>query len=356
MKLMDLSCGLVGFPNVGKSTIFNVILKKALAMAENYPFCTIEPNTGHTPVPDSRLEKLAAISNSAKTVPPLLTCVDIAGLVKGAHEGQGLGNQFLGHIRQVSLIIQVLRCFDDDDIVHVEGSVDPVRDFDAINMELQFSDMAKLEKILTQKKGADQKSLAIAQKARDYLSEKFLLNSNSWSQEEFSFFTQQGLLTHKPMLVVANVKDNPKNNKYLKELKDKGIDAICISASTETMLLELENEDDRKTLLQEEGFQEDGLNSILQAAYKKLDLITFFTTGKQETRGWKIKNGINMQQAAGEIHTDFAKGFIAAEVVNYDDFITAGGWNEAKNAGLMKTASKATIAKDGDICIFRFNV
>lgn len=350
---MSLSCGLVGLPNVGKSTLFNTILKKSAAQAANYPFCTIEPNVGKVPVPDGRLNKLSEISNSHKIIPALLECVDIAGLVKGAHEGQGLGNQFLGHIREVDLIVQVLRCFEDSEIVHVEGTVDPVRDYNIISMELQFADMAQLEKILSQKKGLDPAAKQIAEKARDYLARNYFLNTGKWKEDELRFFSIIGLLTYKPMIVVGNVKEAG-DEKYIKAIKENlGIDAIKVSAELENFLQELESEEARVELLAESGFDQDGLGSILQEAYKQLNLITYFTTGKQETRAWKVKKGSTMQEASREIHTDFYKAFISADVVKYEDFIAAGGWNEAKIKGLMKTCSKSELVNDGDICIFK---
>jgi len=346
---MSLSCGLVGLPNVGKSTLFNAILKKAVAAAANYPFCTIEPNIGHVPVDDQRLNVLGEISKTEKIVPALLTCVDIAGLVKDAHKGKGLGNQFLGHIRECDLIIQVLRCFDDPDIIHVEGSVDPLRDYDTINLELQFCDIEKLEKILEQRK-VDNKMKELAQIARDHLSSNYFLNTKEWGKEELLFFTQQGLLTHKKMLVVANTQ-NASDDKYVKQISH--LNPIKVSASFEQMLQELDNEEERLMMLKEYGQESSALTLILQSAYKELGLISFLTTGKQETRAWSVKKGETMQDAAGVIHTDFYKGFISAEVVKYDDFVNHNGWQGSREKGLVRTCAKNVLVEDGDICLFK---
>ncbi len=346
---MSLSCGLVGLPNVGKSTLFNAILKKAVAAAANYPFCTIEPNIGNVPVDDPRLAVLADISNTQKIVPALLTCVDIAGLVKGAYKGEGLGNQFLGHIRECDLIIQVLRCFDDPDIIHVEGSVDPLRDYDIISLELQFSDIEKLDKILDQRK-VDAKMKELAQVARDHLGSNYFLNTRIWDKEELTFFAQQGLLTHKQMIVVANIQ-SPSDKKFVEQIAH--LNPITVSASFEQMLQEVEDENERMDLLKEFGQESSALNLILQSAYKALGLISFLTTGKIETRAWSVVKGATMQDAAGVIHTDFYKGFICADVVKYADFVNHGGWAGAREKGLVRTCAKNVLVEDGDICLFK---
>ena len=346
---MSVSCGFVGLPNVGKSTLFNCVLKKAAAQAANYPFCTIEPNVGSVPVPDARLSVLSNISKSSKLVPSLLKCVDIAGLVRGAHSGEGLGNQFLGHIRQVDLIVHVLRCFRDGDVTHVDGDVDPLRDYDTISMELQFVDIGKLEEFLN-KRIIDAKDKAIAQKALDWLKNNFFLNTTDWDEASIEFFNEHGMLTHKPMLVVANVDDNQDADLLAKIAH---LNPIKISAALEEMLIEIEDSEERLELLKESGFEEDGLSKLLKQSFDKLELINFFTTGKQETRAWKVKKGSNMQQAAGKIHTDFEKGFISAAVVGYDNFVSSNGWVEAKESGSVRTASKVTLVEDGDIVIFK---
>ena len=346
---MSLSCGLVGLPNVGKSTLFNAILKKAVAAAANYPFCTIEPNIGHVPVDDSRLAILAGISKTEKVVPALLTCVDIAGLVKGAYKGEGLGNQFLGHIRECDLIIQVLRCFDDPDIIHVEGSVDPLRDYNIISLELQFADIEKLDKIIEQKK-VDAKMKSLAQVARDHLSSNYFLNTRDWEKEDLVFFAQQGLLTHKQMLVVANIQSS-EDKKFVQQVAH--LNPIMVSASFEQMLQEIDNEEERMQLLKELGQESSALTLILQSAYKALGLISFLTTGKIETRAWSVQKGQTMQDAAGVIHTDFYKGFISADVVKYKDFVDHGGWHGAREKGLVRTCAKNVLVEDGDICLFK---
>ena len=347
---MSLSCGLVGLPNVGKSTLFNAILKKAKAEAANYPFCTIEPNTGQVAVDDSRLNVLSKISETNKIVPALLDCVDIAGLVKGAYKGEGLGNKFLGHIRECDLIIQVLRCFEDSDIVHVEGDVDPARDYDIICLELQFSDIEHLDKFLNQKKNNDPKLKKIAQEAKEYLQGNYFLNSREWDEDSLLFFKQHGMLTHKPMIVVANVQQ-ASDDIFVEQIAH--LNPIKISASFELMLQELDDENERLAMLKEAGLEGAGLSMILQRAYKDLGLLSFFTTGKQETRAWTVRKGQTMQDAAGVIHTDFYKGFISAEVVKCEDFIKANGWNGAKDTGCVRTCSKTTLVEDGDICIFK---
>jgi GTP-binding protein YchF len=347
---MSLACGLVGLPNVGKSTLFNAILKKALAAAENYPFCTREPNVGQVPVPDLRLSKLAEISKSEKIVPALLTCVDIAGLIRGAHKGEGLGNEFLGNIRQVDLIIHVVRCFKGNDIIHVDGSIDPLRDYETICLELQLTDLNKIDNLLSQKKGLDSKIRDLYIEARNILISGGFLSSIKWDEEAIALFETQGLLTQKPMIVIANM-ETPEDIEYYKKIEH--LDPIKVSASLENSLLDLESEEDRKMLLSEYGFFEDGLSSILRTAFEKLSLISFLTTGKQESRAWKVKKGSTMQKAAGKIHTDFEKGFISADVVSYDDFIKANGWVQAKELGLLRTVSKGHIVEDGDICLFK---
>lgn len=344
---MSLSCGLVGLPNVGKSTLFNAILKKAVAAAENYPFCTIEPNIGKVPVDDPRLAVLAQISKTEKIVPALLTCVDIAGLVQGAYKGEGLGNQFLGHIRECDLIIQVLRCFEDENVIHVAGSVNPLRDYDIISLELQFADIDKLEKMLENRK-IDEKSKQLAMRAKDHLSSNYFLNTKSWQPDELLFFTQHGLLTHKKMLVVANI-NNISDQKYVDMVAH--LNPIKVSANLEVMMQDIGNE--RDELLKEFGLEGSSLSLILQKAYQELGLISFLTTGKIETRAWSVVKGATMQDAAGVIHTDFYKGFIAAEVAKYTDFVAHNGWLGAREKGLVRTCAKNILVEDGDICLFK---
>lgn len=346
---MGLSCALVGLPNVGKSTLFNVILKKAQAAAENYPFCTIEPNVGNVPVPDERLAVLAKHSQSEKIIPALLTCVDIAGLIRGAYKGEGLGNQFLANIRECDLIIQVIRCFEDEDIIHVEGNIDPLRDYNTISLELQFADIDRLENILAKPK-LDPKIKELAQKAKDHLSNNFFLNSLDWEKDDLLFFAQQGLLTHKQMLVVANIK-SADDMPYVEQIAH--LNPIKVSAVFEEMLQEIDDESERMELLAQLGLENSALNLILKQAYKKLGLISFLTTGKMETKAWSVKQGATMQEAAGVIHTDFYKGFISADVVKYEDFVAHNGWLGAKEKGLMRTCAKHVPIEDGHICLFK---
>ncbi len=343
----SLSCGFVGLPNVGKSTLFNAVLKSSQANAQNFPFCTIEPNVGHVPIEDYRLQNLAAISKTNKIIPSVLKCVDIAGLIKGAYKGEGLGNQFLGHIRDCDLIIHVLRCFQNDDIIHVEGNVDPLRDYDIISLELQFNDLDKIDKFLNTKKNDN---VNLLKKAREFLTAGNFLNAYDWKAEEIAVFDIYGFLTHKPMIVAANLQSKA-DYSYLEKIQH--LNPMPVFASLEVMLQELEDESEKMAFFDELDIKESGLNLILKKAYEKLGLMNFFTTGKEETRAWKIKKGWNMQKASGVIHSDFEKSFISAEVVTYDDFMKYNGWNGAKENGNLKICSKDTLVNDGDICVFK---
>lgn len=344
---MGLSCGFVGLPNVGKSTLFNVILKKSVAAAANYPFCTIEPCVGNVPLEDFRLNALSSISNSNKIIHAILTCVDIAGLVKGANKGEGLGNKFLSNIRECDLLIQVLRCFNDKNIIHVENSTNPLRDYDIINFELQCVDLDKLEKILEQKKtDADIKNMAKI--AKDYLYANLALRDREWNEDFIRFFKLYGFLTFKPMLVVANIsEDLDQQYESIKHLNP-----IKVMVGVESMLQDLNNEE-KIDFLKDIGVESFGLNDLIRAAYDKLGLMSYFTTGKEETRAWTVHKGDTMQQAAGVIHTDFAKHFISADVVKYQDFIECGGWIQAREKGLVKTCAKNSLIEDGDVCLFK---
>lgn len=346
---MSLSCGFVGLPNVGKSTLFNAILKKSVAVSANYPFCTIEPNVGKVPLEDPRLSILSSISKSSKLINALLTCYDIAGLVKGANKGEGLGNQFLGHIRECDLIIQVLRCFEDKDIIHVENSVDPIRDFDTINLELQCSDLERLEKLLTQKK-VDLVLKNQATIAKDFLYSNSALRDKIWDKEFVNFFNLYGFLTFKPMLVVGNV-SSASDDKYFDQIQH--LDPIKIFAAVEIMVQDIDNLEEREMFLSDLGIKTDGLNSLVRAAYDKLNLMTYFTTGKEETRAWEVHKGDTLQQAAGVIHTDFYTHFISADVVKFNDFVECNGWSGAKEKGCLKTCAKDTLVEDGDVCLFK---
>jgi GTP-binding protein YchF len=347
---MSLKCGLVGLPNVGKSSLFNCILKKSVAAAANYPFCTIEPNTGNVPVKDVRLDQLAAISKSEKTISAILTCMDIAGLVKGANKGEGLGNQFLGHIRTCDLIIHVVRCFDDKEVTHVEGSIDPVRDYEIINLELQFSDIEKLEKILTVQKKVPQDIKDMAQKAKEALEKGKMLHDLAWDEKFIQFFNDQGLLTHKPMLVAANMSSyaDLKNMEKIAHLNP-----VPVYVSVELLGQEIQDEAERKEFIKELGVEDSNIDLLIQKAYAKLDLISFFTTGEKETRAWKVRKGDTMQDAAAVIHSDFYKSFIHAEVLKFEDFVEQGGWSRAREKGLIKICSKGEIVQDGNVCIFK---
>ncbi|WP_342262078.1 redox-regulated ATPase YchF [Alphaproteobacteria bacterium endosymbiont of Tiliacea citrago] len=346
---MSLSCGFVGLPNVGKSTLFNAILKKTVAASANYPFCTIEPNIGKVPLEDNRLELLSKISHSSKIIHALLTCHDIAGLVKGANKGEGLGNQFLSHIRECDLIIQVLRCFEDKEIIHVENSVDPIRDYDTINLELQCSDLERLEKILYQKK-TDINLKNQAEIAKNFLYSNSALRDSQWDKDFVNFFNTYGFLTYKPMLIVGNVSTSS-DDEFFNKIKH--LNPIKIFAAIEVMLQDIESEEDKKNFLIDLGIQSSGLNELVRAAYNKLGLMNYFTTGKEETRAWEVHKGDTMQDAAGVIHTDFYNHFISADVVKFDDFIKYNGWSEARENGVVKTCAKDSLIEDGDICLFK---
>ena len=370
---MGFNCGIVGLPNVGKSTIFNA-LTSGKAEAANYPFCTIEPNTGIVAVPDERMQVLANIAGSERIIPNTIEFVDIAGLVKGASKGEGLGNQFLGHIRAVDAIIQVVRCFDDENIVHVSGSVGPSRDIETIELELILSDLSSVEKraerVQKLAKGGDKDATAelnLLKVAKEVLDQGVMLNraSKKLGIEELDF-SSLGLLTSKPMLYLANVseefiKDNPANstNKYLQELsalaKENGTEIVVLSGAVESEIAQLDAED-RKVFLNDLGVTESGLDRLAQSAYKLLNLLTFFTVGPKETHAWNCVVGSTAPQSAGKIHTDFEKGFIRAEVIKFADFIQYGSESAVKEAGKLGVEGKEYLVQDGDIMHFRFNV
>ncbi|WP_136808054.1 redox-regulated ATPase YchF [Desulfosediminicola flagellatus] len=365
---MGFRCGIVGLPNVGKSTIFNALTAAGID-AENYPFCTIEPNVGVVPVPDKRLDILADIAKTRKKINTQMEFVDIAGLVKGASKGEGLGNQFLGHIRQVEAIVHVIRCFEDDNIVHVEGSIDPNRDRDVINMELILSDLDSIEKKLkkaqSMSKSGDkvykaqavflarlQEHLDAGEPARTVRVENEL---------EEGFVRELSLLTSKPVLYVANVSEDDviDGNEYVRKLEEaataENASMVLIAGSIEQELSQLEVEEQQE-FLQDIGMEEPGLNRLIKAGYSLLDLQTFFTVGEKETRAWTVPIGSKAPQAAGKIHTDFEHGFIRAEVIAYDDYVSCNGESKAKEKGLMRVEGKEYVVADGDCMHFRFNV
>ena len=365
---MGFKCGIVGLPNVGKSTLFNALTESAAAQAANYPFCTIEPNVGEVPVPDPRLDRLATIAKSAQIVPTRLTFVDIAGLVRGASQGEGLGNQFLAHIREVDAIAYVLRCFEDNDVVHVEGRVDPIADAETIETELMLADLDSLErrvpiqekKIRGQDKEA-KKTLALLERALVLLREGEPARLAAIEEDERAEFRTLGLLTAKPVLYVCNVDEasaatgNVHSARVEALAKAEGAGCVIISAKIEAELAELPP-DERQAYLADLGLQEPGLNRLINEGYRLLGLITYFTAGPKETRAWTVPEGTRAPQAAGVIHTDFEKGFIRAETIAYDDYVRLNGEAGAREAGKFRQEGKEYVVQDGDVMNFRFNV
>lgn len=364
---MALQCGIVGLPNVGKSTLFNC-LSNAKAQAANFPFCTIEPNIGVITVPDARLNKLEELVKPNKVVPNTIEIVDIAGLVKGASTGEGLGNQFLGNIRATNAIIHVLRCFDDGNVIHVDGSVDPIRDKEIIDTELQLKDLdtvvkriQKVEKLAKNDKEA-KRTFDILSVIKPHLESGLPARSAALSAEDFEYIQDLGLLTQKPVLYVCNVDEASvvTGNKYTQlvqeVVKKEAAELLIISAKIESEIAELESYEERQIFLEDMGLTESGVNKLIVAAYRLLDLYTYFTAGVQEVRAWTITKGFTAPQAAGVIHTDFEKGFIRAEVIKYNDFVQYGSENACKDAGKLGVEGKTYIVEDGDIMHFRFNV
>jgi GTP-binding protein YchF len=363
---MGFKCGIVGLPNVGKSTLFNALTETAAAAAANYPFCTIEPNVGEVPVPDARLDQLARIAKSAEVIPTRLTFVDIAGLVRGASKGEGLGNQFLAHIREVDAVAYVLRCFEDDDIIHVEGRVDPIADADTIETELMLADLDSLEKRIPtlerRVRGQDKeakKTLELVERALELLRDGKPARLAEIAEEERTAFTALNLLTAKPVLYVCNVDEasaaagNEHSAKVEARARAEGAGCVVISAKIEAELAELIPEE-RKAYLAELGLDEPGLNRLIREGYKLLGLITYFTAGPKEARAWTVTEGTRAPQAAGVIHTDFEKGFIRAETIPYEDYVALGGEAGARDAGKLRLEGKDYIVKDGDVLHFRF--
>jgi GTP-binding protein YchF len=365
---MGLQCGIVGLPNVGKSTLFNC-LSNAKAQAANFPFCTIEPNVGVITVPDERLTKLAELVNPQRIVPNVIEIVDIAGLVKGASKGEGLGNQFLGNIRATNAIIHVLRCFDDDNVIHVDGSVDPIRDKEIIDTELQLKDLDSVEKKLQKVDKSAKVGDKDAKRAQEILNvyKTHLLSGKSArtapvALEDQDVIEDLWLLTAKPVMYVCNVEEKSVNtgNAYVERVKeavkDENARVLIISAQIESEIAEMETFEERQMFLDDLGLEQSGVTKLIKAAYQLLNLSTYFTAGVQEVRAWTITQGFTAPQAAGVIHSDFEKGFIRAEVIKFDDFVKYGSEAACKEAGKMGVEGKTYIVQDGDIMHFRFNV
>lgn len=365
---MGLKCGIVGLPNVGKSTLFNA-LTSAKALAANYPFATKDPNVGVITVPDERLDQLEKLVNPQKVIPTTIEILDIAGLIKGASQGEGLGNQFLANIREVDAIIHVVRCFDDDNIVHVDGSVNPVRDKEIIDTELLLKDIEtvekRIDKLKKQSKSADKailRALSIAEKIKEDLDKGKQARDLDLDEEELEVLKEMMLLTSKPVVYVCNVDDASvdKGNSYTeafkKALSHENSEIIFVCAGIEAEIADFESKEERIEFLKELGFAEPGTNKVIKSAYSLLDLITYFTAGEKEVRAWTIQKGTKAPQAAGVIHSDFEKGFIRAEVIHYEDFVKLGSEAKVKEAGKMNVEGKEYVVMDGDVMHFRFNV
>lgn len=365
---MALQCGIVGLPNVGKSTLFNA-LSNAKAQSANFPFCTIEPNVGTITVPDSRLVELEKLVKPQQVVPTTIEIVDIAGLVKGASKGEGLGNKFLSNIRNTDAIIHVLRCFDDDNVTHVDGGVDPIRDKETIDLELIFKDLESIDKRIDKYKKMSKtgdkealKAVGFVEGLKNHLEDGNPARSNNMSLEEFALIADLNLLTLKPVLYVCNVDENSvvSGNAHTKRVeevvKNENAEILLISAAMEAEIASLDSFEDRQMFLEEMGLSEPGVHRLIKSSYKLLNLITYFTAGVKELRAWTIKNGFTAPQAAGVIHSDFEKGFIRAEVIKYEDYIKYGSEPAVKEVGKMNVEGKDYVVVDGDIMHFRHNV
>ena len=363
---MGFKCGIVGLPNVGKSTLFNSLTSAEIA-AENYPFCTIDPNVGVVEVPDPRLAELAAIAKPQKIVPTTMEFVDIAGLVAGASKGEGLGNQFLAHIRETDAIAHVVRCFDDDDVVHVSGRLDPLSDIEIINTELSLADLESVERAIdrtSKRLKANEKDakarMGVLERLRSCLDEGHRARNVELTSDERRMVSDLHLITTKPVMYIANVSEKGfQDNPYLDSVRQKaaseGAEVVPVCAGIEAEIARLDKVD-REEFLAELGLKESGLDRVIHAGYALLDLLTFFTVGKKEVRAWTVWTGATAPQAAGRIHTDFERGFIRAEVTAYDDFVSLGGEQAAKEAGKLRLEGKSYVVREGDIMHFRFNV
>ncbi len=366
---MGFNCGIVGLPNVGKSTLFNALTATASAEAANFPFCTIEPNVGRVSVPDDRLDRISAIAKSARVVPTQLEFVDIAGLVRGASKGEGLGNQFLANIREVAAIVHVLRCFEDGNVTHVDNTVDPVRDAETVETELMLADLESLEKRITplekRIRGGDKDAkvqMVLVERALAVLRDGKPARTVPVSDDERKPFRMLQLLTAKPVLYVCNVEEDnaADGNSLSAQVADmaarQGAESVVISARIEEEISQLTDPEERAEFLETLGLEETGLARVVRAGYSLLDLITFFTAGPKEAKAWTVRRGAKAPEAAGVIHTDFERGFIKAETISFDDYVALNGEQGAKDAGKMRQEGRDYIVKDGDVMLFRFNV